>query len=172
MLNKSIGFIGGGRLTQTILEALQQGDRLPPDTFVSDVDPAVLADLKKKFPHLHTALNDNQLPAKQEIVIAALPNLRDILAEIKRHLSPSVLFISLAPKLTIAELSFELGDLHRIARAISDPTVHDGFIPMVFSKHLDRYERAEIVAVFCPLGKCVEVPEEELEELHEKLKAA
>jgi pyrroline-5-carboxylate reductase len=50
MTDKTLGFIGGGRITRIILEGFQRKSLDFPEVVVSDVDNGVLSKLREKFP--------------------------------------------------------------------------------------------------------------------------
>lgn len=50
MSNKSIGFIGGGRITRIFLEGWSRANGLPGRIVVSDCNADTLAKLKAHFP--------------------------------------------------------------------------------------------------------------------------
>ncbi|GEM_PF-1566491 len=52
MLIKSLGFIGGSRMTRIILGGLKSAVKMPEDVCVSDVNNEVLQRLKNEFPEI------------------------------------------------------------------------------------------------------------------------
>lgn len=108
---QSLGFIGGGRVTRIILEALNRKRMLPSIVVVSDANGEVLRKLKEKFPKIQTAQGDNAKAAGQDLVFLALhpPAVGGGLAEIKAALEPGAVLVSLAPRFTIKALSEGLG---------------------------------------------------------------
>ncbi len=104
MAAKTVGFIGGGRVTRIILGGLERAGQLPPRIVVSDPNAEVLNNLKERSPTIQITPGDNQTPATQELVFAGLhPSaMSAVLAEVKPCLHPDTLVISLAPKLSIA----------------------------------------------------------------------
>lgn len=167
MQYRSIGFIGGGRITRIILTALEKAGRLPEKVVVSDANPDVLASLQKHFPALVPSGSDNTIPASSELVFASLhpPVMAEALAAIKSSLRPEAVVISLAPKLTIEKLSLILGGHDRIVRMIPNAPsiVRKGYNPVVFSKGISADEKNSLSDLFGVLGECPEVPEQNLE---------
>jgi len=49
---KSIGFIGGGRITRIILGGFDRIEKWPGKVIVSDTNADVLKDLQKRFPKI------------------------------------------------------------------------------------------------------------------------
>jgi len=167
MKNLSVGFIGGGRITQILLESWRKEKKMPGRVCVSDADAEILNRLKKNFPDAEIFPGGNSKAAVCDVVFLALhpPAIGAVAAEIKGALAPSALLVSLAPKLTIAGLSAALGGFNRIARMIPNAPsiIHKGYNPVAFSPSLDEDERKDLLHLFKPWGDCPEVAEEKLE---------
>jgi pyrroline-5-carboxylate reductase len=166
MTAKSIGFIGGGRITRVFLTAL--GNKtLPLDRItVSDNQPDVLSKLKAAFPAI-TTTPDNRQPAAMDIVFVALhpPAIKGALPEVSASLHSQSIVISLAPVFTFAKLADLLGGFKRIVRLIPNAPsiVHSGYNPVSYSQAIAAGEKADIEAMIEPLGSHPIVPEETLE---------
>lgn len=167
MTQNTFGFIGGGRVTRFLLEGLKRAGRMPERVVVSDVNEEVLNKLKKYFPQIESVLNDNTIPASQDIVFLAIhpPAIIKVLEEIRAHIKPDAILISLAPKLTIAKLTEGLGGFQKIVRLIPNAPsfVNRGYNPLTFSPSLSEVERKKLIEVLSVLGECPEVEEEKLE---------
>lgn len=167
MLNKTIGFIGGGRITRIMLTGFKRAGEMPSSVIVSDSNAEGLQKLKESFPEIEIAPGNNQLPAGQEVVFMALhpPAFADLVSDLQANLNPAALLVSLAPKLTIAKLSAALGGFKRIVRMIPNApsAVNRGYNPVAFAPGLDKTEKQALWAWFGLLGDCPEVPEETLE---------
>ena len=166
MINRTIGFVGGGRITGVILDGLTRAGALPAAIIVSDPAAAVLGRLKERHPGVSVTA-DNALAAAQEVVFLAVhpPLLGEVLPKIAGHLQPHAIVVSLAPKFTIAKLSGLLGGFHRIARVIPNAPslIGAGFNPVCFAPALSPADRQAITRSFGALGECPEVAEEKLE---------
>ena len=120
MINKTIGFIGGGRITRIFLEAFQNRETKFSGITVSDNDPEILKKMNDRFPEVKTITGDNKIQASEDIVFVALhpPVIAQALAEINGVLKNNTIVVSLAPKHTIKILTGYLGGFNRIARII------------------------------------------------------
>lgn len=167
MKEKSIGFIGGGRVTSIILGGLARKDMRLDRVTVSDLNESILWKLKEKFPEINIRANDNRTPATAELVFLALhpPVLVDVLKDIRDSLRPEAILISLAPKITMAKISEILAGFRRIARMIPNAPsiVNEGYNPVVFGPGISQSERQELLAFLSVLGECPLVREETLE---------
>lgn len=167
MTNKTIGFVGGGRVTRIFLAGWKRAGALPAKIVVSDCNAETLAKLKAQFPTIETAPGNNAAAASQEIVFLAVhpPVMAEVAAGIKGSLKPGALVVSLAPKFTIAKLTELLGGFTRLARVIPNApsVVNFGFNPVAFGTALNLAEKAEITGLLAPLGECPEVVESKLE---------
>jgi len=166
MTNKSVGFIGGGRITRIFLEGWTRAQKVPASITVSDPNAETLTKLKARFPASRITA-DNAQAAAGEIVFLAVhpPAMADTAAAIKGALKPSALVVSLAPKFTFAKLSGLLGGFNRLARVIPNApsVVNFGFDPVAFAPGLSAADKTEITNLLAPLGECPEVAEEKLE---------
>jgi len=167
MKSKSMGFVGGGRITRILLEAFNRKKMLPGTVVVSDASGEVLQKLKDKYPKVQTVQGDNTKPAAQDIVFLALhpPAIGGGLAEIKTSLKPGAVLVSLAPRFTIKALSDGLGGFTRIVRMIPNAPslVNEGYNPIAFGPGIAKKEKEDLSKLFKKLGDCPEVDEEKLE---------
>jgi len=167
MIDKTIGFIGSGRVTHIILGGFKKSQFNLRDVVVSDVNIATLNKLKTAFPEISISLNDNTKPATQDFIFLALhpPAIFDVLINIKSYLKPNAILISLAPKLSIKKLSETLSGFSRIVRMIPNAPsiVNCGYNPIVYSNQLTETEKKELTDLFNVLGDYPEVAEEKLE---------
>ena len=165
MTNKTIGFIGGGRIVRIFLEGWKRAGALPAKIVVTDSNAETLANLKARSPAIETASLDTA--AAQDIVFLAVhpPVMAEMAAAIKGKLKPGAVVVSLAPKFTVAKLTELLGGFARLARVIPNApsVVNFGFNPVAFGTALSAAYRAEVTALLTPLGECPEVAEEKLE---------
>ena len=167
MAEKTVGFVGGGRVARIILGGLERAGRMPAKIVASDTNPDVLKQLQSKFPIVQTALANNREAAAQNLVFLGLhpPVVAGALAEIRDSLKPYAILISLAPKLSIAKIAEGLGGFNRIVRLLPNAAsiIGEGYNPVAFSEALNPEEKDEIRALLGALGKCPEVPEDKLE---------
>ena len=88
MKSRSIGFIGGGRITKIILQAMVNKQIELSSVRVCDINSEILNALKKQFPGIQVT-DSCELAAKQEIVFIALhpPVIMETLEQIKASVS-------------------------------------------------------------------------------------
>lgn len=167
MCNRSLGFIGGGRITRIILEGLKRANQLPDEIVVSDVNSDLLDKLNKAFPNIKMELNENKNAAKKDIVFIAVhpPVMKDLLSEIAPNLREEAIIISLAPKCSMAKLTEGLHRHKKIVRMIPNAAsvIGAGYNPAAFSEALSGEEKEAVLSMLSVLGECPEVPEENLE---------
>ena len=163
-MKKSIGFIGGGRVTKILLQGFKNKSFKFGKVVVADTDPEVLANLKKHFPEVEAA--DAKTAAGQEIVFISLhpPVVMDTLEIIKEDVKPGSVVISLAPKINMAKLSMKLGHVKKLARLIPNATsfINEGYNPVTFSSGFEKTEKKEILDLLSFLGTTFKVAEEKL----------
>jgi pyrroline-5-carboxylate reductase len=166
-MNDSIGFIGAGRITYILLERLRRTKTLPTSIVVSDPDPQAVEILRSQIPDIEVLESNNSQVVSQDIVFLGVhpPSVTDVLEEIKHHLRPESLLVSLAPKFKIKVISQNLGGFNRIVRMIPNAPsiVGSGFNPIAFSPSIQAEERKKLLSLFLIWGNSPEVPEADLE---------
>ncbi len=165
MKNVSIGFIGGGRITRIILQALQNKQFELNSIIVSDTNPEILDNMEKQF-HGIQCTNQNCEAAKQEFVVIALhpPAIMDVLKEIKSEISEKTILLSMAPKISIQKFQSTLNVL-KVARLIPNATsvINEGYNPISFSSAFKKSEKNSLLNWLKLLGPTFEVDEVKLE---------
>lgn len=167
MKNRTIGFIGGGRVARIILGGWQQAGALPADIVISDPNAETLARLATDFPTINSVPDGNQQAAAQSVVVLALhPSaMLATLATLRGSVSADTVVISLAPKITLTMLAESLGGHTKLARVIPNAPsiIGAGYNPLAFGPDLSIAEKKEIKTLLTPLGDCPEVDEPKLE---------
>ena len=167
MSSRSIGFIGGGRVTRILLGGLERAGERLASCVVSDTDPNVLEALKSLFPGIQTTGDDIAEPARQDVVFGALhpPAMKDALPRIGEHLRTEAVFFSLAPVIRLPALKNALGGFERVARMIPNAAsiLGSGFNPVAFAAGIGPDVKKDLLDWLGALGECPEVPDEQLE---------
>jgi len=162
---KSVGFIGGGRITKIILQAFANKQIELPSFQVCDTNPEILKALGKQFPKIQTT-GSCESAAKQEIVFIALhpPVIMETLDQIKTSVSKKTQVVSLAPKISIEKISSKLVTTN-IARMIPNATsyINEGYNPVSFSAEFSLSEKQSLLEILGTMGKTFEVEESKLE---------
>ena len=165
MTRSSFGFIGGGRITKIVLQALTNRQIEWASVQVCDTNVEVLKDLQKKFPEIKITTSC-ELAAKQEIVFIALhpPVIMETLGQIKSLLSKKTQLVSFAPKINIEKMASVLAT-DNIARMIPNATsyINKGFNPVSFSPEYSLPEKESLLELFMTMGRTFEVEESKLE---------
>lgn len=165
MKTKSLGFIGGGRVTRILLQAFKNKDAQFSKIMVTEPNQDVSGNLKKSFPAIQ--VDNATVTASQDIVFISLhpPVVMDTLELIKSSINSKTIVISLAPKITIVKISTKLNQTKNIARLIPNATsyINEGYNPVCFSSEFNRNEKQLILDLLRLMGNTFEVPEEKLE---------
>jgi len=164
-MNKSISFIGGGRVTKILLQGFKNKNVKFGKIVVTDTNPEVLTNLKKIFPEVESS--DAKAAAGQDFVFIALhpPVVMDTLELIKNEVKADAIVISLAPKINLPKLSMKLAHVKNLARLIPNATsyINEGYNPVTFSSGFDPSAKKEVMDMLSSLGFTFEASEEKLE---------
>lgn len=165
MKTKTIGFIGGGRITKIFLQAFKNKKVDFRDIIVFDTNNETTSKLKQQFPSIETA--ELEKAASQDIVFIALhpPVIMETLDKIATVINEKSIVISLAPKAKIAGLSGKLKNTKNFVRLIPNATsvINEGYNPVSFSGSISADDKKEIMDLLKTLGNTFEVPEQKLE---------
>lgn len=167
MENKTLGFIGGGRVTKIFLHAFNNRNVSFKSIYVIDTNNDVLSGINKDFPVVKTTSEDLQAVVNNDIVVIALhpPVIMEMLEKISPFLDGRTLLVSLAPKITIEKISAKLKGGTNIARMIPNApsVINEGFNPVSFAAGMSKENKMLLLKVFEVLGKCIVVEENKLE---------
>jgi pyrroline-5-carboxylate reductase len=165
MKTKSLGFIGGGRVTRILLQAFKNKNAQFSKIVVTDTNTDVSGNLKKLFPDIQ--VDNASVASSQDIVFISLhpPVVMDTLELIKGSINSNTIVISLAPKITITKILSKLNHVQNIARLIPNATsyINEGYNPVCFSAGFEVFLKNEILDFLGLLGATFEVAEEKLE---------
>jgi pyrroline-5-carboxylate reductase len=165
MKTKSLGFIGGGRITKIFLQALSNKQTDLQSVVVCDTNSEVLNALKKQFPLIQET-DSCKMAAKQDIVFIALhpPVVMQTLEQIKESVSDKTQIVSLAPKINIEKITSKLA-VKNIVRMIPNATsyINEGYNPVSFSIEYPLVEKQSLLEMLTNLGNTFEVEESTLE---------
>ncbi len=165
MKTKTLGFIGGGRITRILLQAFQNENVSFDKIVVFDTNPEPRPISKNSSPPLLSQISNRH--ASQDIVVIALhpPVIMEMLDKIQPLISEETILISLAPKITIEKILGKLGNVTRILRLIPNATsiINEGFNPVCFSPGIEAADKQSLLQMLEALGKTFEVPESQLE---------
>ncbi|MGC8927092.1 MAG: pyrroline-5-carboxylate reductase family protein [Myxococcota bacterium] len=163
----SLGFIGGGRITRIILNALKNSSALPEVIKVSDVNPTILNGIKERFAEITMTTGDNLSVIDVDLLFLAVhPQvIKDMISQIKDMLRKDNIIISLAPKFTIKQIRELLGYDAKIVRMIPNANTYcnRGFNPISFGENIDADESKTLKDFFSKLGESPVVNEDILE---------
>lgn len=166
MKTKSLGFIGGGRITRIILQAFVNKKALFDSISVFDTNEAALIALKQKFPFIQI-LSSVKEAARKDIVFLALhpPLIMETLQSITADVQQQTILISLAPKITMSKMTAVLPQLQHVVRMIPNATsiINHGYNPVSFGPGVNEIEKSYLLEMFNLLGESIETAEEKLE---------
>lgn len=164
---KTVGFIGGGRITRILLNGFKNASVSFGKISVYETNETVLNALKADYPQIGTSGTDSSRAASSDWVFIALhpPVLMETLTAIKNSVKKNALVISLAPKITIDKIKSVLPDMPNIARMNPNAGtyVNKGYNPVCFSPDAEKKIKNEFLETFEKLGKIPVVQENQIE---------
>jgi pyrroline-5-carboxylate reductase len=165
MKTKSLGFIGGGRVTRIFLQAFVNKKAIFESISVFDNNPEVLQSLKLRYPFIQIVSSASEV-ARKDVVFLALhpPVIAETLETIKTEIADQTIFISLAPKITIDKMAAVL-PIKQIVRMIPNATsiINHGYNPVSFAPEMSEIQKWYILEMLNLLGHTFETAEEKLE---------
>jgi len=166
MKTKSLGFIGGGRITRIFLHVIKNNRSEYRDIVVYDINADILAALKQQFPVISAAKSPAEA-AGQDIVFIALhpPVIMESLEEVTDAVRSDAIVVSLAPKIDLVKMASKLPHVTHLARLIPNATsiVNEGYNPITFSDDFSEVNKHFMLRILRRMGRTFEVPESKLE---------
>lgn len=168
---KTIGFIGGGRITRILINGLKNADFSLEKIFVVEPNEITLRALTADFPDIKTSNTDATRAASADWVFLALhpPVLMETLNSIKNTFRKDALVISLAPKITLEKIQTVLPDMQNLARMNPNAGTYtnEGYNPVCFSRNINKNIAKDLLDVF---GKLKEFYKTCLTGIYQKIK--
>lgn len=164
---KTIGFIGGGRITRILLNGFKNANVSFETIHVYDTNEIVLNALKANYPRIETSVNDSSKAASSDWVFLALhpPVMMETLTALKNSIKKEALVVSLAPKITIDKIKTVIPDVPNLARMNPNAGsyVNKGYNPVCFAPTAEKRIVNEFREIFEKLGKAPVVTENQIE---------
>ena len=164
---KTLGFIGGGRITRILLNGFKNANVSFDKIYVCETNETVMNALKSDFPQVETSGTDSSKAASSDWVFIALhpPVLRETLTAIKNSIKKDALVVSLAPKITIDKIKSVIPDVQNLARMNPNAGtyVNKGYNPVFFAQSTEKTVINEFLETFKKLGNVPVVPEAQIE---------
>ncbi len=165
-MKNTLGFIGGGRITKIMLQVIANNKTEYKALVVYDTNMEVVAALKSQFPAI-TVAGSAPEAAEQDMVFIALhpPAILETLELVKDQFKAGSIVISLAPKISIANIAAKLPNVKNIVRLIPNATsiVNEGYNPVCFAPAMSDWKKQTMLTIFRRMGHTFEVPEHKLE---------
>ncbi len=163
----SIGFIGGGQMAEAMIRGiLASGLASPAKVVVAEPNPSRCDMLSRQYAVACTADPQALCSRCQVIVLAVKPQMATtVLSAYRPYLEEQHLVISIMAGVTLAALAQLLGGSRRLIRVMPNTPALVLAAATAFSANsLATAEDRELAgALFSAVGRCVEVPEEQLD---------
>jgi pyrroline-5-carboxylate reductase len=167
MKNETLGFIGGGRITNIFLQAFKGANVSFSKIVIFDPDTESLRKLQNNYSQIECESLDIESASRSDFVILAVhpPILLEILTEIRPFLKDDAIVVSLAPKITIKKIAQLLNGFQNIARVNPSATgiINQGINPVAFANALSDNQKENLLDLLHILGKAPIVEESKIE---------
>jgi pyrroline-5-carboxylate reductase len=117
---RAVGFVGGGNMATALIKGfLGAGLYTPDDVWVSDVDTAKLAALRKRFKVATTTDNAELVRGSKILILAVKPQIIDaVMQQMRPGVTAQKLFVSIAAGVGTRRLEAGLGAAARVLRVM------------------------------------------------------
>ncbi|WP_067705147.1 MULTISPECIES: pyrroline-5-carboxylate reductase [unclassified Erwinia] len=163
MMDKKIGFIGCGNMSQAIIGGLvSSGQIKAEDIWVFDHKPATNQAMQQKY-GITPADSAEQVAKQVDILFGAVkPNvILNVLNDVAGSLNKDTVVVSIAAGITLDALAGVLGHDRKLIRVMPNTPalVNEGMTSVTPNVLVTKEEADEIVAIFRGFGKAALVPE-------------
>ena len=165
--NVSVGFIGGGRITRIILQALKQKGVQCMSIKVYDPDSSQIEKLKAVNGQV-IFLDEATEVAQADLVFLAVhpPEVKNSLEAIKDTIQTGTVVVSLAPKIKMGTLKQVLGKNCPVIRMIPNAPsiINKGYNVIAYSDNLnlkDDEQHQQVMGLLEELGELIHVDRED-----------
>jgi pyrroline-5-carboxylate reductase len=164
-MKKSLGFIGAGKSTRIILNAIDNRKLKFRRVVLADVNPIVVENLRNHYPFVES--ESASIAAGQGVVFLGMENeiFMDTLGLVSGDFRENAIIISLAPDINFARLALRLQNSQKVARVLVPPSAYtnEAYIPVSFSPGFPDTDKDDILDLFGNFGKAIEVQEDKLQ---------
>jgi pyrroline-5-carboxylate reductase len=163
MLEKKIGFIGGGNMAKAIIGGLvKSGQVAPSNIWVFDRKAETNQALAREH-GIHAAESAEALAREVDILFGAVkPNvILKVLKDLANQLKKEALVVSIAAGVTLDSLATVLGHDRKIVRVMPNTPalVNEGMTSVTPNVLVEQAEIDEVVSIFESFGKAAVVSE-------------
>ncbi len=167
MEKRSVGFIGGGRITKIFLQAFRNSNKVFNEIVIFDPNLEALMKLKKVFTNITVESTGIETVCKCDIIFLAVhpPLVMETLSKINTFLKKNSIVVSLAPKISIERIETALNGFKAIARVnpSAPGIINQGINPVAFSDTISDNDKNYLLSLLHIIGKSPEVAESKIE---------
>ncbi len=164
MLEKKIGFIGGGNMGRAILSGILSAELASPSQImVSAKTTQTLESLEKEFGILTSSSNATVAEFSDLLFLAVKPAMfPEVIAEIRSFIKTDCLVISIAAGQSLSHITelFQRPDLHLIRSMPNTPAmVLEAMSALCPNEHVSKDELQIAISLFESFGQCEVISE-------------
>lgn len=167
MEKRSIGFVGGGRITKILLNGFKSAEVEFSNIVVYDPNEETLAKLKGINSDIQTTNTCLDSVAMADVIFVAVhpPMMVETLAKLQPYIRKNAMIVSLAPKITIDKIQSVLPDINSVARVNPNASniIRQGINPVAFSQTMPEEDKTYLMELLGTLGNTFVVDEPKIE---------
>jgi len=160
----TVAIIGAGVMGETLLSGLLRGGRDAAELMVGEKRPERADELREKYGV--TVVANTEAAAAETVVLVVKPqDMAGLLAEVREHLAPGALVVSLAAGITTATLEAGLPPGTPVVRVMPNTParVDEGMAAISGGEHCDESHLAQAEEMLRSCGKVIRIGEQHLD---------
>ena len=162
-MNKKIGFIGAGKMTQAMLDGILKSTMIDrANIMASAFSENTITNIRQSY-DITTTINNKEVASFADIIILAIkPDIHvQIIDEIKNEINPNDIIVTIAAGITLAEIDRAFGFKVKAIRTMPNTpaVVGEGMSVICPNEWITDKETAEIEHLFQTFGKTERLPE-------------
>lgn len=163
-MTRKIGFIGAGNMAEAIIKGVIEAKVFAPgDISISDIDADRLDSLHNTYMVNICTDSCRLTDSVDNMVLSVKPqNMAGVLEQIKGHLPPRSLVISIAAGITVKKIADALGDVAIVRVMPNSPALIGQAATAIFANQKAKPRIDSVLKIFSALGEAVVVDKEDL----------
>jgi pyrroline-5-carboxylate reductase len=156
-MNKTIGFVGAGKMAQAMIEGIVKSNIIPKENIIaSAMTEKTLGKIKHNYNIVTTRHNKEVASAADILILAVKPDLHElIIEEIKSDIKQNAIIVTIAAGISLLDIERAFGTKVRVVRTMPNTPslVGEGMTALCANDYLSEEEFAEVEHLFTAFGQ-------------------